>query len=328
MTDHTAKTWFSRLAPYRNSDNNHAIGEVLITLVPFLALWFGMWTLFKDGHYWSLIGVIPAGGLIVRLFIIQHDCGHGSMFSNKKANDWVGRVLGLLTFTPYDHWKRQHALHHATSGNLDRRNTGGDIITLTVEEYAALSRFGKFKYRLYRHPVVMFGLGPAYVFLLDHRLPMGDMKGGLRPWLSTMITNAGLLALYGVVIYMFGVKAFLMIQIPIVIVGASIGVWMFYVQHQFDEAHWERNPEWTRESAALFGSSYYALPKPLMWITGNIGIHHIHHLSARIPFYKLPKVLKDFPELENVCRLSFWQSFKCVRLALWDEKARRLVAFS
>lgn len=324
----TAQTWFARLAPYRSANDDRAVGEVLITLIPFLALWFGMWTLLQSGQYWALAGVIPAGGLSVRLFIIQHDCGHGSMFSSRKVNDWVGRFLGLLTFTPYDHWKRQHALHHATSGNLDRRNTGGDIITLTVDEYAELSAFGRLKYRLYRHPVVLFGLAPAYLFLLDHRLPVGDFKGGWRPWLSTMITNAGLLALYGFVIYLFGVKAFFLIQIPIIIVGASIGIWMFYVQHQFDDTQWERNAEWSREGSALYGSSYYDLPKPLMWITGNIGIHHIHHLSARIPFYRLGSVLKEHPELRDVCRLSLWESFKCVRLALWDEKNRKLVGFT
>lgn len=328
MSKTSAQTWFARLAPYRSADDMRAFLELLVTLLPFMALWFGMWILMQNGHYWGLIGVIPAGGLIVRLFIIQHDCGHGAMFSHKKANDWVGRVLGVLTFTPYDYWKRQHALHHATSGNLDRRGVGDDILTLTVDEYAALSAFSKFKYRLYRHPVVLFGLAPAYLFLLQHRLPLGDMKGGLRPWLSAMITNTGMLVLYGLVIYVFGLKAFLLIQLPIILIGASIGIWMFYVQHQFDDTHWERNSEWSREKAALYGSSYYDLPKPLMWITGNIGIHHIHHLSARIPFYRLPKVLKDHPELKNVCRLSLWESLKCVRLALWDEKNRRLVAFS
>lgn len=327
MSSQDAKTWFARLAPYRSSDDGRALIEMLITIIPFMALWFGMWMLLSKGHYWALLGVVPAGGLTVRLFIIQHDCGHGSMFSTRKINDWVGRFLGLLTFTPYDHWKRGHALHHATSGNLDRRGVGDDILTLTVEEYKGLSKFGKFKYRLYRHPVVLFGLAPAYLFLLQHRLPIGEMKGGIKPWASAMITNLGLLLLYSAVIYTFGVKAFLMIQIPIVLVAASIGIWMFYIQHQFEDTQWERNSEWSREGAALFGSSYYDLPKPLMWITGNIGIHHIHHLSARIPFYKLPKVLKDFPELRDVCRMSLWQSFKCVNLALWDERNKRLVSF-
>ena len=325
--DKSGKKWFDRLAPYRRADDGRAVVEMLITVLPFFAIWFGMWTMLQAQQYWALIGVIPAGALTVRIFIIQHDCGHNAMFSTRRLNDWVGRFLGLLTFTPYDHWKRQHALHHAGSGNLDRRRIGDDILTLTVDEYAALSKFGKFKYRFYRHPVILFGFAPAYLFLVQHRLPVGAMKNGVKPWASTMITNAGLLMLYGGVIYLFGLKAFLMIQIPTVLVGATIGIWMFYIQHQFEGTQWERNDHWNREDAALFGSSYYDLPKPLMWITGNIGIHHIHHLSSRIPFYRLPSILKDFPELRNVCRLSLWQSFKCVNLALWDEKNKRLVSF-
>ncbi len=323
----SAKTWFARLAPYRTAEDGRAIFELLITLVPFLVLWAGMWALLDAGHWWALIGVIPAGGLIVRLFIVQHDCGHGSMFSQKKANDWVGRFIGILTLTPYDHWRRGHALHHASSGNLDRRGVGDDIITLTVAEYEALSKFGKLKYRLYRHPVVMFGVGPAYVFILAQRLPIGAMKRTM-PWVSTLTTNAGILILYALLIWGVGFKAFLLIQIPTIIIGASIGVWMFYVQHQFEGTHWSRNEDWNRESAALKGSSYYDLPAPLMWITGNIGVHHVHHLSSRIPFYQLQRILKAHPELKQVGRLTLWQSFKCVKLALWCESTKRMVSFS
>ncbi len=323
----SAKTWFARLAPYRTAEDGRAIFELLITLAPFLVLWAGMWALLAAGHWWALIGVIPAGGLIVRLFIVQHDCGHGSMFSHKKANDWVGRFIGILTLTPYDHWRRGHALHHASSGNLDRRGVGDDIITLTVTEYEALSKFGKLKYRLYRHPVVMFGVGPAYVFILAQRLPIGAMKRTM-PWVSTLTTNAGILILYALLIWGVGFKAFLLIQIPTIIIGASIGVWMFYVQHQFEGTHWSRNEDWNRESAALKGSSYYDLPAPLMWITGNIGVHHVHHLSSRIPFYQLQRILKAHPELRQVGRLTLWQSFKCVKLALWCESTKRLVSFS
>ncbi|MEP3889099.1 MAG: fatty acid desaturase [Hellea sp.] len=322
----TAKTWFARLAPYRKSEDWRAVYEVLVTLIPFLALWAAMWGLLAIGQYWALLGVIPAGGLIVRLFIVQHDCGHGSMFSSKKANDWVGRFIGILTLTPYDHWRRGHALHHASSGNLDRRGVGDDIITLTVDEFAALSKWGKLKYRLYRHPVVMFGVGPAYVFILAQRLPIGAMKRTM-PWVSTLTTNAGVALLYGLLIWGVGLKAFLLIQIPIIIIGASIGVWMFYVQHQFDETHWSRTEDWSREGAALHGSSYYDLPQPLMWFTGNIGVHHVHHLSSRIPFYQLPRILKAHPELKTVGRLTLWQSFKCVRLALWCETRQKMVSF-
>ena len=323
----SAKNWFSRLAPYRAAENGRAIFELLITLIPFLALWAGMWALLGLGHYWALLGVIPAGGLIVRLFIIQHDCGHGSMFSHKKANDWVGRFISVMTITPYDHWRRGHALHHAGSGNLDRRGIGDDITTLTVEEYEALSKWEQLKYRLYRHPIVMFGVGPAFVFLLVNRLPFGAMRRKM-PWISTLATNAAVALLYGLLIWGVGLKAFLLIQTPIIIIGASIGVWMFYVQHQFDETHWSRTGEWTREDAALHGSSYYDLPAPLMWVTGNIGVHHVHHLSSRIPFYQLPRILKAHPELKTVGRLTLWQSFKTVRLALWCETRKKMVSFS
>ena len=317
----------SRLAPYRSAENGRAIFELLITLIPFLALWAGMWALLGLGHYWALLGVIPAGGLIVRLFIIQHDCGHGSMFSHKKANDWVGRFISVMTITPYDHWRRGHALHHAGSGNLDRRGIGDDITTLTVEEYEALSKWEQLKYRLYRHPIVMFGVGPAFVFLLVNRLPFGAMRRKM-PWISTLATNAAVALLYGLLIWGVGLKAFLLIQTPIIIIGASIGVWMFYVQHQFDETHWSRTGEWSREDAALHGSSYYDLPAPLMWVTGNIGVHHVHHLSSRIPFYQLPRILKAHPELKTVGRLTLWQSFKTVRLALWCETRKKMVSFS
>ncbi|MEP1230547.1 MAG: fatty acid desaturase [Litorimonas sp.] len=323
----TAQTWFQRLAPYRRAQDGRATFELLITLIPFLALWAGIWRLIQAGHYWGIIGLIPAGGLIVRLFIIQHDCGHQSMFSRKSVNDWVGRFIGILTLTPYDHWKRSHALHHAGSGNLDRRGIGDDILTLTVDEYKNSSRWDRIKYRLYRHPVVMFGIGPAYVFFLCNRLPLGAMKNGVKPWASALLTNLGVAVLYGLIIWAVGWKIFVLIQIPTILVGASIGVWMFYVQHQFDETHWSRTGEWDREHAALRGSSYYDLPGWLMWITGNIGVHHVHHLSSRIPFYRLPKILKDHPELKSFGRLTFWESLKCVKLALWCEQNQRLISF-
>ncbi len=322
-----ARTWFQRLAPYRTAEDGRAVFELLITLIPFLLLWAGIWGLMQAGHYWAVLGFIPAGGLLVRLFIIQHDCGHQSMFSHRRANDWVGRFIGILTLTPYDHWKRGHALHHAGSGNLDRRGMGDDILTLTVEEYQAASKWERIKYRLYRHPLVMFGIGPAYVFFLVNRLPFGAMKNGAKPWASTLLTNLGVALLYGGLIWAVGWKIFVMIQIPTVLVGASIGVWMFYVQHQFDETHWSRTGEWDREHAALEGSSYYDLPKWLMWVTGNIGVHHVHHLSARIPFYQLPRILRAHPELKSVGRLTFVQSLKCVKLALWNEKEKRMVSF-
>jgi len=269
---------------------------------------------------------VPAACLLLRLFIIQHDCGHGSMFSSKKLNDQLGRCLGVVTLTPYDYWRRSHAGHHASSGNLDKRGIG-DVDTLTVAEYERLGVWGKLRYRIYRHPLIMFGLGPAYLFIFRHRLPVGEMKNGLRPWLSVLGTNVSIFVVFSIVIYFVGLKNFLIVHIPIVIICASIGVWLFYIQHQYEDAHWEKEPEWNREHAALHGSSYYDLPSPIMWITGYIGIHHVHHLSSRIPFYHLAGVLKEFPELKDIERLTFFQSLKSVRLTLWDEQSKRLISF-
>lgn len=325
MTD-APRIWVSRLAPYKQPNDRRAVFEIAVTVIPFIASWVAMWALMQVSVWLALLMALPAGGLMVRLFIIQHDCGHGSTFSSRRANDWVGRLLGIVTLTPYDYWRHSHALHHASSGNLDKRGFG-DIDTLTVEEYQARDRRGQLLYRLYRHPVVMFGIGPAYLFVFQHRFPPGAVGKGSLLLSSTLMTNIGIALVYGLLIYLVGLWTFLLIQIPIVLIGASAGVWLFYVQHQFDPAHWDRAEDWEHAHAALHGSSYYDLPKPLMWLTGNIGIHHVHHLSSRIPFHRLPQILEDYPELKDIGRITFWQSLKCVPLALWDEKAKRLISF-
>ncbi len=322
-----AREWTQVLSSYRRPSNGRGIVEIGITLVPLVALWVLTWVALDLGYYWAaLLIAVPAAGFLVRLFMIQHDCGHGAFFRHRLANDWVGRVLGVLTLTPYDFWRRTHALHHATSGNLDRRGFG-DIDTLTVREYRGLPLLGRLRYRLYRHPLVMFGVGPAYLFVLQHRLPVGLMRGGWVPWLSTMATNFAIAAIIAVLIWFIGIKAFLLVHTPIMLLAASIGVWLFYVQHQFEETRWEGNPQWDRHEAALHGSSHYELPAILRWFTANIGVHHIHHLSSNIPYYRLQAVLRDHPELRGVARLTLWQSFRCVRLVLWDEGQRRLVSF-
>jgi omega-6 fatty acid desaturase (delta-12 desaturase) len=247
------------------------------------------------------------------------------MFSRREVNDWIGRFLGVLTLTPYDHWRRSHAHHHAGSGNLDRRGIG-DITTLTVREYAALGTWGRLGYRLYRHPLVMFGLGPIFLFVVQHRFPTCDMNSR-SAWISTMATNAGIGLVVGVMVLSLGWRHFLLIQGPITVIAASIGVWLFYVQHQFEETLWARSENWTPKGAAMQGSSYYVLPQPIAWFTANIGLHHIHHLSSRIPFYRLPDVLRRWPRLGEVKRLTIHESLRCVSLALWDEEAHRLVPF-
>jgi omega-6 fatty acid desaturase (delta-12 desaturase) len=319
-------TWTQILARYREPCRVRSVTELVITVVPLVLLWVLMWATLDLGYWFCLLLAVPAAGLLVRLFMIQHDCGHGAFFRHRLTNDWVGRAIGVLTLTPYDFWRRTHAIHHASSGNLDRRGIG-DIDTLTVREYLALSRLGRLRYRLYRHPVVMFGFGPAYLFILQHRLPLGLTRAGWRPWLSTMATNAAIAALIGIVIWFIGIGAFLLVHLPTMLLAASAGVWLFYVQHQFEDTFWAEDQAWNVHSAALHGSSHYELPGILRWFTANIGVHHVHHLSSRIPYYRLPEVLREHPELAAVGRLTLIQSLRCVRLVLWDEGRRRLISF-
>jgi acyl-lipid omega-6 desaturase (Delta-12 desaturase) len=314
------------LAYYRSPDLGRSVVELLVTIVPFVLLWLLMWLALQIGYGLYLVLAVPTAGFLVRLFMIQHDCGHGAFFRSRQANDWVGRALGVLTLTPYDFWRRTHAVHHATSGNLDRRGMG-DIDTLTVREYRSLSRWGRVRYRIYRHPLVMFGLGPAYLFFLQYRLPIGLMRAGWRPWLSTMVTNLAILLLASIGIWIVGVVPFVLVHLPIMLIGASLGVWLFYVQHQFEDTFWAHDRVWSMHEAALHGSSHYDLPLVLRWFTANIGMHHIHHLCSRIPFYRLPRALRHHPDLANIGRLTLGQSLSCVRLVLWDEASRRLISF-
>ena len=305
-----ARVWARNLARYRMPSLGRSIVEILITVVPFLALWTSMWAALDIGYWLSLLLALPAAGFLVRLFMIQHDCGHGAFFRRRVANDWIGRLIGVLTLTPYDFWRRTHAIHHATSGNLERRGIG-DVDTLTVNEYLARSKWGRLRYRLYRHPIVMFGL----------------VRAGWKPWLSTMGTNLAIAILAAAVIWFMGVREFLLVELPITLLGASIGVWLFYVQHQFEDTVWAHDESWNQHEAALHGSSHYELPGILRWFTANIGVHHVHHLCSRIPYYRLPRVLRDHPELAATGRLTLIESLKCVRLVLWDESRGRLVSF-
>ena len=322
-----ARDWMPILNRYRAPSHTRSVFELLITVAAFVLLWILMWTTLDLGYWLSLIIAVPTAGLLVRLFMIQHDCGHGSFFRYRVANDWVGRVIGALTLTPYDFWRRSHALHHAGSGNLDRRGIG-DITTLTVREYLASSRWSRLRYRLYRHPAVMFGLGPAYLFILQHRLPIGDAARGWLPWLSTMATNVAIALLVVGTMYVAGIAPFLLVHVPIVLLASSIGVWLFYVQHQFEETFWIGAPGWNLHEAALHGSSHYDLPRVLRWFTANIGVHHVHHLNSRIPYYRLPQVLRDYPELGAIGRLTLVESLRCVRLVLWDESRRQMISFA
>jgi omega-6 fatty acid desaturase (delta-12 desaturase) len=319
--------WGRKLSPYRQPQALRGLGELAMTAIPFALLWFGMALAVHFGLYWLYaLLLLPAAGLLVRLFMIQHDCGHESFFPSRLGNAWVGRAISILTLTPYDQWRREHAVHHATSGNLDRRGIG-DVLTLTVDEYLARPFWGRLGYRMYRNPAVMFGLGPIWLFVLQSRLPVGSMRRGWKSWLSVMGTNLGIATAAGLMIWAVGIWPFLMIHLPIVLLGAAAGVWLFYVQHQFEETHWAKDDGWTIEDAALQGSSHYDLPLVLRWFTANIGVHHVHHLASRIPSYRLPEVLNDFPDLRSRGRLTLWQSLGCVRLVLWDAQSRRLISF-
>ncbi len=321
-----SRAWVKVLARYRQPSPLRSTAEIAVTALPFAALWTLAAVAAVNGFWWGLVLTVPAAGFLVRLFILQHDCGHGSLFPRRRTNDWTGRTIGVLTLTPYDYWRRTHAVHHATAGNLDQRGIG-DVTTLTVAEYHALSRWGRARYRLYRHPVVMFGLGPAWLFLFQYRLPIGLMRAGVRPWASTIVTSLGTALPVVGLIWLIGVGPFLAVQLPITLMAATAGVWLFFIQHQFEETHWSEDDNWNFQHAALHGSSHYDLPALLRWFTGNIGIHHVHHLSSKVPFYRLPQILRDHPELRGIGRITFLQSLRCVKLVLWDERAKRLVSF-
>jgi omega-6 fatty acid desaturase (delta-12 desaturase) len=282
----------------------------------------------KHGYFAAALGLtIPAGLFLLRLFLIQHDCGHGSFLRTRSGNDWLGRALGVLTLTPYDCWRRSHALHHSSTGNLDARGFG-DVDTLTVREFNASTRLRQRLYRLYRHPVTLLGVGPAYLFLVRHRLPIGLMSAGWIYWASAMVTNAATALALAALIHSFGVGPILLVFLPVLLVAASVGVWLFYIQHQFEDAHWDQAAKWSFHDAALRGSSHLELPPLLRWFTANIGVHHVHHLASRIPFYRLPEVLRAYPALKGLNRFTLLETLQTLRLALWDEDKRRLVPFS
>jgi omega-6 fatty acid desaturase (delta-12 desaturase) len=267
---------------------------------------------------------VLAGGFLVRTFIIFHDCGHGSFLASTKANDALGFITGVLTFTPYYHWRWEHAIHHASSGDLDRRGTG-DVWTLTVQEYLEASRWKRFAYRLARNPVILFGLAPLYLFLIQQRYPNSKSEGRERR--SVWWTNLALALLAGGLIWVFGLKAYVLLQLIVLVVAGSAGVWLFYVQHQFEGVYWEREKSWDYSLAALQGSSFYKLPKVLQWFSGNIGFHHIHHLSPQIPNYHLEKCHRAEPLFQTVKPVTLFSSFKSFTFRLWDEQRRKLVGY-
>jgi omega-6 fatty acid desaturase (delta-12 desaturase) len=325
VTSSTAPAHRDRLRPLQTAALGRSLWELAATAVPFALLWAAVFFCVTRSWWWGVALAPVAAGLLVRLFLIQHDCGHQAFLPDRRANGWLGRLLGVLTMTPFEYWRRTHAIHHATSGDLDRRHLGA-IEMRTVAEYRRLSPLARAGYRLYRHPAVMFGLGPAYMFLLQHRLPIGLMREGWA-WRSAMGCNLGLAALALPFALTGTLGAFLMTHLAVVVTASTFGVWLFYVQHQYEDTYWARHADWSAAEAALKGSSYLVLPGPLRWLTANIGLHHVHHMASRIPFYRLPDALED-PMFAQSRKLTLGDAFGCLRLALWDEEAARLVSFA
>lgn len=317
-------TWKAIVARYQKPSIPRSIWQLTNTVVPYVALWYLIQLAGAVSWWLALPLIVLAGGFLVRIFIIHHDCGHGSFFQSGPANHILGFITGVLTFTPYHQWRWEHALHHATSGDLDRRGIG-DIWTLTVQEYLEASRWKKFAYRLARNPVILFLVAPLFVFLIQQRFPNG--KAGRRERHSVYWTNLAILLVAAGLSYLLGWQAYLIIQLGVVAVAASAGVWLFYVQHQFEGVYWGRGENWDYTAAALQGSSFYKLPKLLQWFSGNIGYHHIHHLSARIPNYHLEKCHKSEPLFRTVKPLTLFASLKSFSFRLWDERQKRLVGY-
>lgn len=312
------------VAPFEKADMKKSIRQLINTLVPLILLWYGAYLSLSVSYWLTLPIVIVAAGFVIRTFIICHDCCHQSFFKNRLANDIVGTITGVITLVPYEQWKNSHNIHHATSSNLDKRGVG-DLWMLTVNEYLEAPTWRKIAYRLYRNPIVMFGLGPIFVFLLQYRFNVKRARRKER--MNTYLTNVLLVGLYALLIWAVGWQAFLLIQGPIFFVSGLFGIWLFYVQHTYEDSYFENEEDWSYVKAAVEGSSYYKLPKVLQWITGNIGFHHVHHLSPRVPNYNLEKAHNETPPLQKATTITLAASVQCLRFHLWDESNKRFVSF-
>jgi acyl-lipid omega-6 desaturase (Delta-12 desaturase) len=317
--------WRETLDPYARPRLGRSLIDLASSVVPYLALSFLMYRTLGVS-YWLVLAIsIPASGFLVRTFILFHDCSHGSFLASRRANLWLGTVLGLLVYAPFLRWRHDHAIHHATSGDLDRRG-GGDVRTLTVSEYQALPPRSRLAYRVFRNPAVMFGIGPIVALVVGPRLVSRSARPRMRR--SVIGTNIALAIMVGALCWLMGWRDYLLVQAPTVLLAGSAGIWLFYVQHQFEDAYWESAEDWSYADAALRGSSYLKLPKVLQFFSGNIGLHHVHHLSARIPNYNLQRAHDENPIFHEVPILSLSDGLRSVRLKLWDEERGRLVTFA
>lgn len=321
-----SRSWREIVAPYARADQRRAVAQLLNTGLPFLLAMAALLCGVRRHPGLTLPLTVPAAFLLVRLFAIQHDCGHGCFFASRRANDLLGRVLGVLTLTPYARWRKSHAIHHANSGNLDRRGTG-NVRTLTVREYQSLPLPRRVRYRAYRHPIVLFGLGPIFLFAIHHRIPAVSPFRHRKIWGSILGTDAALAAIVVLMLLTVGGRALMLGYLPVILLAATAGIWLFYIQHQFEQTYWAPGPDWNFHAAALNGSSFYDLPAVLHWLTGYIGFHHIHHVCSKIPNYRLRECFDENPEFRDARRLTLVDSLKCLRLSLWDEERRLLVPF-
>lgn len=317
--------WRSIVSRYAGPDVRMSLWQVATTLFFLVAGLIFAYQLMEPAPWASALLVLPLAGLLIRTFVIMHDCSHGSFLPWPKVNDAIGFVTGVLTFTPFQQWRREHALHHASSGDLDRRGYG-DVSTLTVSEYNALTRFGKFKYRLYRHPFVLFGIGPLHMMILQ-RFRAPSLATGAKQLWNVWMTNAALVGLVMIGGLAFGWKVVLLIYFPAYYLAAAGGIWLFYVQHQFEEAYWERGKEWDYATAAITGSSHLRMPGVLNWFTGHIGLHHVHHLGPKIPNYRLAAAHEENEVFAAAPVLTLRTAFRTLRLTLWDEERGRMIGF-
>lgn len=320
----TMKELKTVVEPFSKSDTKIAVRQLIITLILYAAGWAAMYFSLQVGYWLTLLLAIPTAGILVRIFIFFHDCGHNSFLPSTRANRRLGFWLGILVFTPGEQWWKSHAIHHATSGDLDKRGIG-DVTTLTVEEYLKLPFFGRLGYRLFRNPFVMFGFGPIFMFLIKHRLPLPVL--GKKETMSVVWANLAIIGLATGLSLLMGFQNYVLIQLPVIWLGGAAGIWMFYVQHQFESSYWERHPEWEYVASAFEGASYYQLPKVLQWFTGNIGFHHIHHLSPRVPNYMLDKAYRSAEVLQHPLILTISESLRTIPLALIDEENDRMITF-
>jgi omega-6 fatty acid desaturase (delta-12 desaturase) len=316
--------WRRAVAPYEGPNHRRSIGQILNSFLPYLALWVAMYWSLSVSYWLTLALAIPAAGFLIRIFIIAHDCGHGSFFRSRRASLFLGSVGAAMAFTPFESWRYQHAVHHASAGNLDGRDLG-DIWTLTVGEYQASSRWQRFTYRLYRNPFIMFLVGPLFQFFIANRFYRKGATQTERR--SIMRTNAAILAVLVVAWFTIGIKAYILIQLPVMWFASIFGVWLFYVQHQFEGVYWDRKDDWDYVRQALEGSSFYQLPKVLQWFSGNIGFHHVHHLSPRIPNYYLERCHREQPIFHCVKPITLRTAIRSLRYRIWDEERRELITF-